>query len=106
MSGPSIKNPANASPQWAACSAAAALVFGRQAVTASDVALPSVAVNSMVWLKATKANTGIVSVGGVGVTTATGYELAAGETVVLPVSNISMIHVIGTAGDHVEWLAL
>jgi hypothetical protein len=70
-------------------------VTNQQAVTASAVALPSNAVHG-VCVKALSANTIPVYVGFSGVTTSTGYQLNAGDSVCGQLSNTNLIFVIAT----------
>lgn len=84
------------------------LKTGQQAVTAGDVALPALAATPgeglRVILTALKANGAVIYYGGPGLTTATGSELAAGNSVELHVNDLSMIHVIAAAGgSSVSW---
>lgn len=67
----------------------------------------SVPVKHFVRVKALASNsTNMVYLGGVGVTTTTGYQLAAGEFVDIQVSDVNLIHAIGsTSGLKVSWLA-
>lgn len=70
---------------------------GRQAVTASAVALGSLAALRAVNIKAMSTNAASVFVGTSGVTTATGYELAAGDSITLPITNANLAFVIAVA---------
>ena len=57
-----------------------------------------------VAIKARASNTGSVYVGVAGVTTTTGYELAPGDTLTLPIDNISSVFIIGAASDRVSYI--
>jgi hypothetical protein len=52
-----------------------------------------------VTVKANNGNSGTVYVGVTGVTTSTGFELGAGESVSLPVDNTNRIFVIANAAS-------
>jgi hypothetical protein len=68
---------------------------GQQATTTSAAALPSQALVNGVIIKAKTTNTAVVYVGPSGVTTSTGYPLAAGEAISYGVTNLSTIYIIG-----------
>jgi hypothetical protein len=90
---------------------------GQVAVTASAQPLSASPVTSSVFtIKASALNINSVYIGAVGVTTTTGYELAAGESFDYERSDqsgqprlqlqVSDFSVIGTAGtDRISWLA-
>jgi hypothetical protein len=62
------------------------------------------AVTSGIWIKGLAANTGKVYVGHTGVTTATGYELAAGGEKFFPAAefgNLADVHLIGSAASQI-----
>jgi len=68
--------------------------YGRKAVAAAgtDVALAaSQALASGVQIKALWANTGYIYVGTEGVAAATGFELAAGESVFIATDNLALV---------------
>lgn len=72
--------------------------------TASQMTATSTTVRK-VYLKAPSTNTGIVYVGAAGVTTTTGYELQAGQSVELEISNLNLIYVIASAAAQaIRWL--
>ena len=48
-------------------------------------------------LKADSANTGVIYVGKVDVTTSSGYPLGQNEVILLPIDNPSLVYVIGSA---------
>lgn len=82
----------------------AAVLSGQQAVTAAAVALATNTVRN-VCIKALVGNTINVYVGPVGVTDATGIELAPGDAVCLPVLNTNLLYVIAsTTGNSVSWI--
>ncbi len=66
----------------------------QETVGTSAVQLTSLAVTQGVNIKALKTNTGLIYVGIAGVTTGTGYPLAAGETLFLSVDNANRIYAI------------
>ncbi len=72
-------------------------VAGQTSVGISEVQLPNNPVYMSVTVKANNANSGTVYVGLTGVTTSTGFELGAGESVSLPVDNTNRIFVISDA---------
>jgi hypothetical protein len=63
---------------------------------------------SGVTLKSVSGNSGRVYIGtSSSITTSSGYELAAGESVTLPVNNINLIWMIGSAASQqVSWLVV
>ena len=71
-------------------------VVGQQTLTTSAVALTANALQNGIVITALPANTGTVYVGASGVTTSTGYPLAAGQSISFAVSNASGIFIIGT----------
>lgn len=76
----------------------------QQAVTATAAALPSNPTKG-VCVKALVANTLNVYVGASGVTTSTGAELAAGDSLCLPVTNSNLIFVIASStGSSVSFI--
>ena len=76
---------------------------GQQAVTGSAVALASQA-NTVGCIKAVPGNSLTVYIGLAGVTTSTGYPLAAGESFCSPTNNLNRIFVIAsTTGSSVAW---
>lgn len=81
------------------------------AVAGSAVALGAQAIGGPIAVKALAANTGLVVIGNDGasdVTVANGFQLAAGETIILNhVASLSNVYVDAAAnGDGVCWLAL
>ncbi len=81
----------------------AAVLSGQQAVTGSAVALATHAAKN-ICVKALIANSLNVYVGPTGVTTATGMELAPGDSLCVPVSNSNLLFVIAsTTGASVSW---
>lgn len=60
-----------------------------------------------VLVKAFSTNSGIVYLGKSGVTVDNGYELTAGETVVVEVDNVNKVYVIASAaGQKVSWIGV
>ena len=69
---------------------------GQQTATTSALALPSQALANGVVITANAANTSTVYVGPSGVTSSTGYPLAAGQSISYALANLSSIYIIGT----------
>jgi len=81
------------------------VLSGQIAVTGSAVAFSSNAIKS-VTIKALVGNTISVYVGPTGVTTSTGYELIAGDSITLALANTNTIYLIAsTTGASVSWIA-
>lgn len=81
------------------------VVSGQQAVTATAVALPSEAAKT-VCVSAAIANSILVYVGPAGITTSTGFWLAAGQSTCQPLSNVNLLSVVAsTTGATISWLA-
>lgn len=88
------------------------VVSGKVAIvtTAAAVALPNNPLQNGIVVKAGKANSASISIGGSGTVNNTmtsagnGYELAAGEAISLSVSNASFVFINGTAGDFVSFI--
>ena len=60
-----------------------------------------------VTVKALSTNTVAVYVGGTGVTTSTGFELLAGESISLDIDNLADVFVISTvASQEIRWIAV
>jgi hypothetical protein len=82
-----------------------AVLSGQQAVTGSAVALATHTARAA-CVKALVGNSINVFVGPTGITTSTGYLLAPGESLCLPVTNTNLLFVIAsTTGASVSWLA-
>jgi hypothetical protein len=81
---------------------------GQVGMTGSDEALPGHATVQGVVLSAPASNTDPISVGGAGVTSATGMILSPGQapTPILPVTNSDELHGIGTSGDVLSFLVI
>lgn len=94
-------NPAAATPQWPAAIPGGTVAGFQQTVTASAAALTTQAFSSSFTIKAFSTNTGVTYVGGAGVTAATGFPLAAGQSVVLNLASTASVYIIGTASDKV-----
>jgi hypothetical protein len=83
-----------------------AVTSGQLAVTASAQALAGSAVIKNLCVKALNANTINVYLGPTGVTISTGMELAAGQAVCMPLSNVATLFVIAsTTGASISWIA-
>ncbi len=72
------------------------IASGQQTTTTSAAALPSQALVNGIVITAASANTGTVYVGPSGVTSSTGYPLAAGQSISYAVANLSAISIVGT----------
>lgn len=88
-------DPAAAIPVWTAPSSNP-IVSGVKTVSTSAAALSANTLKNGIVLTADSSNTGVIYVGGSGVTTATGYPLAAGASISYSVTNLNMIYIIGT----------
>ncbi len=75
-------------------------------VTTSAQQAPNGKVTKGVTLTAGAANAAVVYVGGAGVTASTGYPLAAGVSLHLPVANANQIYFVGTAADKLSGIGL
>jgi hypothetical protein len=73
----------------------AAIYSAAQTASLSAAALPSQALVNGVILTANAANTGTIYIGPAGVSTSTGYPLAAGQSLSYAVQNLSAISMIG-----------
>jgi hypothetical protein len=83
----------------------AASLSGQVAVTASAVALAANACKS-VTVKALVGNTANVYAGPAGITIATGYELAPGDSITMALANTSALYLIAAAGgSSISWIA-
>lgn len=72
----------------------------RQTITTSAVQLASDTFTQGVVLTALSTNTGIIYIGGQGVTSTTGYPLSPGQSISYAVNNTNLLYVVGTvAGD-------
>jgi hypothetical protein len=81
-------------------------VLGSIGTTALQLTTNASPLNTGIRIKALAGNTNKVYVGLVGVTTATGYELSAGNDVQVPCKDASTIYVIGgAAGQEVRFIA-
>ncbi len=80
--------------------------LGSIGATALQLTTNAAPLNSGVRIKALAGNTNKVYVGLAGVTTSTGYELSAGNDVLVPCKDASTIFVIGSAtGQEVRFIA-
>lgn len=86
-------DPATGSASSGGTSGRAAIAF-RQTCTASAVAMASNALQNGVVIKALSTNGGTAYLGPAGVTTSTGYPLAAGEAISYGVANTSQLYLI------------
>lgn len=79
-------------------------------VTTTAAALSAVSINATfgVIVKALNANTAAIYIGtSSSVTSATGYELGAGENISIPVNNANLLWVISASGTQtVCWIAI
>lgn len=86
-----------------------AIYHGRKTVTTAgtEVALASSqAILLGVTVKALAANTGVIYVGANPVTSSTGFELAAGESVFIGVANLATVYIDASVnGEGVTWVA-
>ena len=105
MPGPSLTNPANATPTWAACSPASALTATSQATTTAAVRLAAFTLTTQVTLHAPSSNTAAIAIGPSGVSLAVGFILDPGESVTLPISNTNLLYLIGAnTTDKLTWI--
>lgn len=80
--------------------------------TAVQITSTSVATRKGVLVKAGNSNLGVVFIGNSGVTAGTvdatdGFELDAGESVIIEIDNVNKLFVIGSAvGQRVFWVAI
>lgn len=73
--------------------------------TAAALSSSTAPFNQNVMIKAASTNTGAVYVGASGVTTSTGFPLAAGQSVTVGAVSPSVCYVIGSAsGQAVAWI--
>ena len=97
-----ITNPAGAIPVYFASNGSVTtLVSGQQTATATAAALPSHALNDTVTISAPATNLVVVYVGPAGITSSTGYPLAAGASITLPVSNTNLVYILAPSGSPV-----
>lgn len=105
MAGPSITNPANAIPNWQACSPTSVVKANAQATTTDAVALPSTIFASRVVLKAPLANAAPVAIGPAGVKLNTGFILDPGDQVTLSIPDLKQIYLVGAnTTDTLTWI--
>ncbi len=105
MSGPSITNPANATPVWEAAPPVTAVFSGQRTTTAAAVVLPTQAASSRIILTAPSTNVAAVDLGPAGVTTGTGYQLLPGQSVTLPLPNLNLLYLVGAnTSDKITWI--
>lgn len=76
------------------------------ATAGTRVQLPSNAIDSLT-VKALAANTGTIFVGGSTVSSANGFQLAAGDTLSMDVGNSNLVYIDSTVnGEGVTWIAI
>lgn len=75
------------------------MVVGQQSVGLSAIQLSSNQIYLGVTVKASNSNSGTIYVGITGVTSSTGFELGAGESVTIPVDNTNKIYLISDAAS-------
>lgn len=69
-------------------------------------AFPSQACNTVV-LKASRNNTGVIYIGGSGVSDVNGYELEPSEAITLNIANVNLLSAIAEVnGEKVKWLVV
>lgn len=84
-----------------------AVTVGRTTVgvAAVQIVVASTPATKEVTVKAMSTNTGIVYVGATGVTTGTGFELTAGESITLAIDDANKVYAIGSAAaQSVSWM--
>jgi hypothetical protein len=75
---------------------------GQVIIGLTAVQLPSNALKNSINIKSSDYNTGILYVGSSNtVTTATGYELSAGESITLPINNSNLIYLISDSTNQI-----
>jgi len=80
------------------------LGHGTVNVTGSAAAIAGATTCKYVVIRAKDANTGVVSVGGTGVSTGSGYFLNAGDSITLWIDDLAEVFVISTvSGDDVDY---
>jgi hypothetical protein len=72
----------------------ASLSNGQATIGTSATQLTSTVLKQGVVIKASNLNSGVIYLGVSGVTTSNGFELSAGETVTLPITNTNLIYAI------------
>lgn len=74
------------------------LPFSGQQVSTTSAAVLTAnnAATGAISFHANKANTGTIYIGSAGITSTTGYPLAAGDTVTLYVANTNLVYMLGT----------
>lgn len=71
------------------------LIHGQSTIGLSAIQLSSNSLKQGVVIKASSSNTGSIYIGSSsGVTTSTGYELGAGESVTIPINNTNLVYLI------------
>lgn len=75
---------------------------GQVIIGLTAVQLPSNALKNSINIKSSDYNTGILYVGSSNaVTTSTGYELSAGESITLPINNSNLIYLISDSTNQI-----
>ena len=82
-----------------------AVTSGDHTVAASATVLTTSAATQSILLFALAANSGTTYVGGSNVTTSIGVPLAPGAALSFDVADTAQLYLIGTASDHVRWVA-
>lgn len=78
---------------------------GQATIGTSATQLTSIVLKQGVVVKASSSNIGTVYLGTSGVTTSTGFELGAGESVTLPITNTNLIYAIAnTTGQIISFI--
>lgn len=81
------------------------LISGQKAVTGSAAAISTTVSCKTLTIHALSTNAISVFVGSSGVSTSTGYELAPGDSVTIPINNLDLVYTIAsTTGASVQWL--
>ena len=98
-----VGNPAAAIPVYQGQTpggAVGAIVTGQVSVTGTQAQLPSHALTGAVTLSTPASNTGTIYIGLTGVTTSTGFALAPGASISLPIANTNLLYALGShSGD-------
>lgn len=92
---------------WTMGSRTATLATGQKVLgtTSTQLTSTSAAVTNSVHIRALSANTGVVYIGVSGVTASTGYQLPAGQEVIVIPTNQNVIYGVSTNGtDGVSWV--
>ncbi len=97
-----ITNPAAAIPVYIASNGSVtAVVSGQQTATSTATALANHSLNDSVTIAAPSTNAAAVYIGPAGITSSTGFALAAGQSVTLPINNTSLVYILAPTGSPV-----